>query len=210
VVGDKKQNHIRRPKENLTGRTVGKLTVIELATGHKWWCRCACGKHCLKEAHLLRTVQVKSCGCLKFSGLSQLRHGHAPRSELTPTYRTWRGVLNRCLNRGDPKWMYYGARGIGVCERWRTFENFLADMGERPHGTSIDRIDNTRGYEPGNCRWATWSQQCRNRRFVKLDETKVDEIRAALAVGRPRKSIAADHGVSVGSIHKIALGRNWR
>lgn len=81
----------------------------------------------------------------------------------TPTYRAWNDMKKRCLNPTNKVYPRYGGRGITICERWLTFVNFLADMGERPDGLSLDRIDNNGNYEPGNCRWATWSQQMLNR-----------------------------------------------
>ena len=93
-----------------------------------------------------------------------VKHGHASPGLRTPTYMVWGSMIQRCTNPNNSGWPDYGARGISVCERWLTFENFLADMGERPDGLSIDRVDNNGNYEPGNCRWATASQQQRNRR----------------------------------------------
>jgi len=82
----------------------------------------------------------------------------------TATYRAWNDMKKRCLNKTNKSYKYYGGRGITICERWLTFENFLADMGVRPAGLSLDRIDNNGNYEPGNCRWTTHQQQMVNRR----------------------------------------------
>ena len=93
------------------------------------------------------------------------QHGHAKRSEkLSPTYRTWQAMHTRCTNPKVKSFANYGARGVKVCDRWKTFANFLTDMGERPPGTTLDREKNEIGYEPGNCRWATKLTQARNTR----------------------------------------------
>lgn len=94
-----------------------------------------------------------------------MRHGYAIRSQpKSVEYDTWVSMRSRCRNPNRADYEYYGGRGIKVCERWDSFENFLSDMGERPPGTSIDRIDPDGDYEPGNCRWATKVEQRHNRR----------------------------------------------
>lgn len=91
------------------------------------------------------------------------KHGHSTRETLSPTYRSWQHMRTRCLNPKDKNFPRYGGRGITVCAQWGDFKNFLADMGERPKGCSLDRKDANGNYEPGNCRWATEIQQQNNR-----------------------------------------------
>ena len=112
-----------------------------------------------------------------------LRHGHARRKNWSPTYMSWVGMMQRCHYSKHAKYASYGGRGITVCERWRTFENFLADMGERSEGKSLDRIDSDKGYSPDNCRWATKSEQMRNTR------------RALVFDGKPLAQWAEESGV---------------
>jgi hypothetical protein len=105
-------------------------------------------------------AKTKSCGCDL-----NVRHGHSrtTKSSLTQTYVSWMSMRQRCQYEQNIGYAKYGGNGIRVCERWQVFDNFLADMGERPSGTTIDRIDNSKGYEPGNCRWETSKRQARNR-----------------------------------------------
>jgi hypothetical protein len=96
---------------------------------------------------------------------SVIRHGHAgPHGYTSPTYQSWKAMKGRCLNSSNSNFLDYGGRGITICERWLTFENFLADMGEKPDGLTLDRIDNDGNYEPNNVRWATRLEQGQNKR----------------------------------------------
>lgn len=116
------------------------------------------GRKLSSESVAKRTATREANGVL-------VTHGHgSAKNGRTPTYNTWMNMIQRCTNANAPGYKHYGGRGITVCERWLKFENFLADMGERPEGLTLDRIDNDGNYEPGNCRWATCEQQNANRR----------------------------------------------
>lgn len=157
-------------RANLVGRSFGRLTVLEYvgirARRRTWRCRCACGAVVSKSTTSLTAGEASSCGCYRRDRIValSLTHGHTPRREHSRTYVAWRSMRQRCENPKHKSYSLYGARGIRVCPRWREFPNFLADMGEKPRGLTLERINTNGNYEPGNCKWATWSEQRLNQR----------------------------------------------
>lgn len=139
-----------------------------------------------------------------------LKHGHTRGRTYSPTYHSWQAMISRVryLDRDIKK--KHAGRGIRVCDGWLRFEVFLADMGERPVGTTLDRIDNDGNYEPGNCRWATPVEQARNRRNKRLDFESAVAVAVRRLNGEPARVIAKDFGISESLPREIEKGRTWR
>lgn len=201
----------QRPRVN-AGERFGRLVALERVSApgaHSvaWMCRCDCGSTTRVASSSLRSGNATSCGCRQrelagAQGRSNATHGHSRHHQPTPTYRSWSSMLARCTNPSDHAWADYGGRGIRVCDRWReSFEAFLADMGERPEGKTLDRFPNCDGnYEPGNCRWATDLEQQNNRRDCNPITVGVETMTAAEWSRRT--------GVKAGTI-RFRLSRGW-
>lgn len=143
------------------GLRFGKLTVVERVRGF-WRCLCDCGATRLVSSTNLKNGNYKSCGCERRARAATLNYQHG--LSKTGTWNAWQAMIKRCNISTTLDHEYYGGRGITVCERWRRFENFLLDMGQRPDGMTIERIDVNGNYEPSNCKWIPSNQQSDNTR----------------------------------------------
>lgn len=175
---------------DMTGKRCGRLIVLEFSCKtnggeYTWRCLCDCGNEAHITGYALRSGHTQSCGCLHSERTAEARrsekiHGLAD----SPEYRSWISMVRRVTNPASHNYAYYGGRGITICDRWLNgdgvrsgVECFVLDMGNRPSATSLDRINNDGNYDPGNCRWATRSEQVRNRRLnLKHDNKETSDV----------------------------------
>lgn len=185
---------------NIEGERYGRLVAVSRvepkARRSRWLFQCDCGN--TKEIGLegVRDGRVQSCGCLQREKTAErsTTHGHSAGYERSAELRAWYHAKGRCFNPNDAKFLVYGGRGISMCGKWAaSFAAFYADMGPRPAGTTIDRMDPDKGYEPGNCRWATPVEQARTRTdnvFVEHQGKRMILKDFAASVGAPYKRLS--------------------
>jgi hypothetical protein len=178
--------------EDFTGRRYGLWTVLAFALSRRgashWACRCDCGTERVVWGAALKRGGTTGCGCTRV--LSNFRHGHTQAGGgKSPEYRSWDKMIQRCTNPNHASYPNYGARGITVCDKWRDYAAFFADMGPKPPGRySIERVDNERGYSKDNCIWATQQAQLENRRntiFVEFNGERMLLTEACRKAGVP-------------------------
>ncbi len=186
-------------KKSWIGKRFGKLLVIQEMPNGKVKTQCDCGAVTVVSRGNLTNLHTKSCGCLR--GKNLYKHGNSYK----PEYKTWRSMIDRCTNVKNKSYKDYGGRGITVCREWlESFDVFFFDMGNRPGNSySIDRIDNNKGYSKINCRWATRSQQQKNKRAPKersgLKITGPDVLHI-----KGLRDICALSFVAIGSLYHVS------
>lgn len=194
--------------KNLTGEKFGRLTVRCQLQNEKgrvtWYCTCSCGGFKIIDSKALRTGKTASCGCLRST------HGL---SGSHPLYSMWLNMRDRCNNPANKHYRHYGGKGVRVCARWDDFTLFVADMGERSPGTSIDRKNNDGNYEPSNCRWATTHEQAehtsRSRLLTAAGRTMIMSawarelgINPTTIIGRLRRGWSEEETCTLPKQHK--------
>lgn len=193
------------------GDQFGYWTIVEKICGgkhEKWLADCQCGKR--KEIYLDNLVRGKSvsCGCFRSALFAVTKKTHGETK--TCTYKTWAHIKDRCLNPACKAYKHYGARGIQMCERWQeSYENFVADMGRRTVGFSIERINVNGHYEPNNCKWIDKRLQAQNKTTSRFTFNDVTKIVSRLNSGETAVAIAKEYGVGPGHIRQIKRKEIW-
>lgn len=183
-------------KLRIDGMKFNRLTAIREVPERqrglvRWEFQCDCGNTLVAPAARVKSGNTKSCGCLQPETAVMLATSHG--LARTPTYNSWAGMLYRCNNPSAPNYKHYGGRGISVHLEWLSFENFLCDMGLRPEGTTLGRIDNDLSYNPSNCRWETIDDQSLNKRstiYVVFEDEVMPVTTACELSGVDRSSVA--------------------
>ena len=219
-TGNTKLGRKRGCPIDMTGQRFSSLTVVA-ATGERtkgrrltWHCRCDCGQDFIAVGSDIRCGDTTSCGCRAIAlssqrGREQLtKHGMS----CSPTWNSWNSMIHRCMSTYDIGYSNYGGRGISICVQWlgvHGFERFLVDMGERPAGTTLDRIEVNGNYEPANCRWASAKQQARNTRFNAITEPVAAEIKRLAERGAKPSEVAKQLGIAYATAYAVMHGRSW-
>jgi hypothetical protein len=201
--------------DTFVGTRTGMLEVIGVGEPYykpngdygcaRYRVKCECGKEKDMTKGVILKENTISCGCYSAklastNGKNRKTHGKTK----TLAYKTWVCMKSRCYNQKNPSYGYYGAIGVKVCDRWLdSFENFVADMGERPKDRTIDRINPIGDYCPENCRWATPKEQADNRRTTKLRDNDKTNMMKLFRAGEKRKDIAIQYGISYSYICQL-------
>ena len=191
----------------LVGQRFGRLVVVSRAENDKfgqsrWVARCDCGGECTPTGTKLKSGHTRSCGCLgrDVTRARATTHGQGSRNNKARAYVAWKEMKRRVKR--DP---HYAGKHIDP-EWFASYEAFFRDMGPCPEGWELDRIDNSKGYAPGNCRWVNEARQSRNRSYCRLDEHIAAEIRGSIA---PTSELMREYGVSRSTVNRVRSRRAW-
>lgn len=199
---------MKKLTDDFTGQRFTRLLVLGKTIKRNrtaYQCRCDCGKETIVRPYELRNSEIKSCGCLSAENAgtrlkTAATHGHARVGSKTKTYNIWVAMRKRCQNPNDAGYHRYGGRGITVCERWESFENFLEDMGDQPPGLQLDREKNWLGYSPENCRWVA--------KEINVNNTRANHVITHDGKTQNLGQWAAEQGIGEATI-RYRLKAGW-